>query len=159
MQPELPLEVDDVRLSDLGPGGWFGLALGGGGLAWGVHLALGGDFVGAALAIGLLGLVGGMFAYEDGTPECDSTCATCGAHVRVHSSRNGVDEYLEAHASGSPRRLSLGPLSVVVGTHELRSVYCSGECAAEDDRVLLDRQGEQIEPVQTSESDHREGVA
>ncbi|ELZ23493.1 hypothetical protein C475_14508 [Halosimplex carlsbadense 2-9-1] len=162
MLSNLPLEVDDARLSDLGFGGWFGLVIIGAGAAIAgseiVDWATGsGSDVLLGVGLGaVVALVGAMFAYEDASPECDATCANCGAHVRAHSSRDSVDEYVEVNASGAPRRATLGPLSVVIGTHEHESIYCSGECAAKDDRVLLERDGEQLEPVATSDA-HREG--
>ncbi|WP_436931673.1 hypothetical protein [Halosimplex halobium] len=159
MQSDLPLEVDDARLSDLGIPGLFGLALAVAGVALGVDQALGGDLVAGVLLGGFLCLLGAALAHDDATPECDATCATCGDHVRGHASRDGVDEYVVVHSSGSPRRVSLGPLSVVKEEQTLESVYCSGECAAEDERVLLERQGETLRPVETSDEDRREEVA
>jgi len=159
MQSDLTLEVDDARLSDLGLGGWFGLAVVVAGVGLAVNQALKGDVLAGLLIGGFVVLIGAALAYEDGTPECDTTCANCGTRVRSHASRDGVDEYVEVHASGSPRRVSLGALSVVKDRQTLEVVYCSGQCASEDDRALLEREGKVLEPVATSDGDRREEVA
>lgn len=159
MLSKLPLEVDDARLSDLGIPGLFGLALAVAGVVLAVDQALGGDLVAGVLLGGFLCLLGAAIAHDDATPECETTCDGCGDRVRSHASRDGVDEYVVVHSSGSPRRVSLGPLSVVKEEQTLETVYCSGECAAETDRTLLERQGDRLEPVATSEGDRREGVA
>jgi len=156
MRSKLPLEADDARLSYLPLFGWLALVFIGIGIAVGIDQALAGEYVGAVLAVAIFGVSGAMIAYDDATPECEAACANCGAHVCGHSSREGVDEFVEVHASGSPRRVSLGPLSAVMSTNTESLIYCSGECAAADERVLLERDGDQLEPVATSD-DHREG--
>ncbi|QLH83220.1 hypothetical protein [Halosimplex pelagicum] len=153
-----PFEVDDARLSDLGIPGMFGLALAVGAVVLAVEQGLKGNVTAGIVLGGFLGLIGAGIAHDDATPECDATCAACGERVRSHASRDGVDEFVEVHSSGSPRRISLGPLSVVKEEQTLETVYCSGACAAADDRVLLERDGERLEPVQTNEGDRREEV-
>jgi len=148
-------EVDDVQLSDLGPSGWFGVAIAGAGVALGVDglvdgLAGTGDLLVGVGFGALIILVGAVLAYEDARPECEGTCDHCGEHVQANSSREGVDEYVLVVATGSPRRASLGPLSVVIGRQKDDKKYCSGECAAVDERVLLEKRGGQKVPATTS---------
>ncbi|WP_226010520.1 hypothetical protein [Halomicrobium salinisoli] len=146
------IDVDDVRLSDLSLEGWIGLGTGTAGVA-GVGYtvitwaATGGDVLGGLLLGGVAVLLGTMLAYENGRPECDVACDNCGQHVRSHSSRDGVDEYVEVYASGSPRRISIGPFSIVAERREIDHVYCSGECADEDTRVLLDKHDHDTVPA------------
>ncbi|WP_372478941.1 hypothetical protein ACAH01_08905 [Halomicrobium sp. HM KBTZ05] len=139
------VSVDRVRLSDLSPIGWFGIALAIGALGYAANDLLktvvrGGPWV-DPLAVAGVGLVFGFgVAYLDGGPEIESTCDHCGAYIRAQSSRGGVDEYIECHASATPRRATLGPLSVVLQRQTAEWTYCSGDCATadRDRRVAID---------------------
>ncbi|QIO23092.1 hypothetical protein [Haloarcula sp. JP-L23] len=138
------VDVDSVRLSDLSLEGWFGLGLITVGLVVIGQTAVEWDMFGdnpvAGLAVGgFLAVFGAFMAYENGRPECDETCDACGEHIRSQSSRDGLSEFVEVRASGTPRRARLGPLSVVTERNTGRWVYCSGKCAAADaeSRVLV----------------------
>lgn len=141
----MSIEIDDVRLSDLSLGGWFGIGLAG----FGIYLigdaviewvtTGGGDPIALSLFGGLIAVVGAMLAYDNGRPECESHCDACGEYIRSQSSQDGVSEYVEVHASGTPRRARFGPLSLVTERAMDQWVYCSGECAAADaeSRILV----------------------
>ncbi|PSQ06655.1 hypothetical protein BRC92_00350 [Halobacteriales archaeon QS_4_69_31] len=150
------IDADDTRLSDLSPMGVIGFVVAVAGLGWaGLELArfaLSGGSTSLEAAPFILGgfafLIGAMIAYEDATPEVSATCDNCGSHVRSHSSRDRVDEYVRVFTSGSPRRLELGPLSIVTETQTLERVYCSGECAAADARIMLERDEHEMVPTE-----------
>jgi hypothetical protein len=148
----LPLNVDGVRLSDLTVAGLIGAAVavvGIGGMLVGlVDLVTGADWVGTLGGGALALLFGAVIAYEEARPEVDTHCAACGAAIRVHSSREGSDEAIMAKCSNDPKRAQLGPLSVVTEERKAEWTYCSGECAAADDRLVL---GATAEPTPTEE--------
>ena len=129
------LSVDGVRLSDLSILGWSAL-LSAACLTLltvqlGMEHAVTGDrpaFV--VTAIGAVGLA--LFAYNEAAPEHEAACEHCGATARTQANRDGVDEVIEVHSSGSPRRATVGPFSMVVQTNSRTRIYCSGECADAD---------------------------
>jgi len=143
------IDIDGVRLRDLSIGGWLGVAIAGAGifligsglfaalgeLMWGVDPT---ESLGKA-AIGLVVvLVGGAAAHDTATAEVEAPCESCGRSVRVHSGREGVDEAVLVRASATPRRLDVGPLSIVHGRVKRDKVYCSGECADRDERLFIE---------------------
>ncbi|WP_424001198.1 hypothetical protein ACOZ4I_15720 [Haloarcula salina] len=139
------ISVDCVRLSDLSPMGWFGIAIGLAGIGHAVHeittaMVWGGPWLEPLVVAGFALAIGFGIAYIDGGPEVEAACDHCGQHIRAQSSRDGVDEAVTVEASGSPRRARLGPLSVVIQRHTSEWVYCSGDCAAADAdrRVMID---------------------
>lgn len=139
------LRVDSVRLSDLTVVGWIGIGIATLSLGWGgqvllSNLIFGGKIVGPLFMMGFGALFGGFMAYSEATPECEETCQSCGDYVRNHSTRDDATEHVEVFMSGAPRRLSLGPLSVVAERQTETRVYCSGECATVDasNRVMLE---------------------
>ncbi|WP_254271093.1 hypothetical protein [Haloarcula marina] len=142
------LSVDSVRLSDLSLLGWGGVWLSVAGISYTVREVVlasvwGGPWIEPIVIGGLIALLGGIGAYENARPECQSTCDHCGEIVRSHSSRDATDEFVEVHASGTPRRARLGPLSLVVERQQSTFVYCSGECATADaeSRVFIESIG------------------
>jgi len=136
------ISVDGVRLSDVSVIGWIALAAAGCLSLWALGAGLevlvtgdrGGEFViGSVLTVVLLN-----FAYSESGPEIEGVCANCGDSVRTQANRDGVDEVIEVVASGSPRRVSIGPFSVVVQTTTDEWRYCSSECVDDDcDRRTL----------------------
>lgn len=153
------LDIDGFRFRSLSIGGWLALAIGLGVLAWGVielvkyGLGIPGNHLGGAVIGGIVGFVALAFAYDSGTPEYEGTCDACGAYVCVDSSRDGADEYLVVCASGSPRRISYGPLSAVTQRQTTEWIYCSGECADADTRVILSEHDVEILDSQRTEVD------
>ena len=138
----MALDVDDARLSDLGPGGWLGLGATVVGAGVAVNAAAewalsGADPAAGILIGGFVAIIGAALAHDNATPDEEGNCEYCGAHVRVHSSRDTADELVLVQMSGRPRRVSLGPLSVVAQRQRPEYVYCSGECAAEDTRAVI----------------------
>ena len=138
----MPLSVDDARLSDLGPSGWLGVALATLGAVIVANSAVEWALSGADPAAGLLGggivaVIGAALAHDNATPDEEGNCENCGAHVRVHSGRDTADEAVLVRMSGRPRRISLGPLSVVAQRQRPEHLYCSGECATEDTRAVM----------------------
>lgn len=129
------LSVDGVRLSDLSVLGWSALVSAACLTMLTVQLGLEhvvtGDRPAFVLsAIGVLAFA--LFAYNDAAPEIEDTCANCGTTARTQRNRDGVDEVIEVHSSGSPRRLTIGPFSMVVQTNSQTRYYCSGDCAHAD---------------------------
>ena len=142
------ISVDSIRLSDLSFIGWAGIWLAVGGVTYAVREIVlasvwGGPWLDPILIGGFLALLGAAIAYENAQPECEAVCDHCGAYIRSQSSRDGADEYVKVHASGSPRRARLGPLSLVVRRCRSSFTYCSGDCAAADadSRVLIETVG------------------
>jgi len=137
----LPLSVDDARLSDLSIGGWLGVGLTALGVVIAANSAAEWALSGADPAVGIFGgflaLIGAALAHENATPDEEGNCENCGAHVRVHSGRDTADEVVLVRMSGRPRRVTLGPLSVVAQRQRREYVYCSGECVTEDTRTLI----------------------
>ncbi|GGN92258.1 hypothetical protein [Haloarcula pellucida] len=139
------LSVDCVRVSDLSPVGWFGIGIGLAGVAYAAReitaaMVFGGSWL-ESIVVGSLALVIGLgIAYADGGPEVEAACDHCGQYIRSQSSRDGVEEFVEVKASGSPRRAHLGPLSLVLQRQTEEWTYCSGDCAAADAdrRALID---------------------
>ncbi|MBX0323875.1 hypothetical protein EGH21_12625 [Halomicroarcula sp. F13] len=152
------VEFDDVRLSDLSLGGWLGLVIAGVGL-WAIGKALvewvmlGNDPLVGLVAGGFFALIGAMLAYDNGLPECEAHCEACGGHIRSQSSRDGVSEFVEVRASGTPRRASVGPLTVVTERNRREWTYCSGECAAADAESRLLVGHVETEAIRTAEVD------
>ena len=121
----MTISVDSARLTDLTVVGWAGLGLSLGSAVYGIYAL-------DALTV-IPVLVGLAVAYFDALPEYDVSCDNCGDHVRVHSARDGTDEVVEVNAAGTPRRISVGGLSVVCQTDKQSFHYCSGACATEDE--------------------------
>lgn len=91
------------------------------------QLALGG--IVAAFAV--------WWVYDELKPRHDTACEHCGEPVYVHSNRRGTSEAFVVEAAGTPRRQRLGPLSIIRERKTSKDVYCSGECAAEDERFFV----------------------
>lgn len=132
------VSVDSARLSDLALVGWVGLVIAIVAAVYGVGGIITWLFVGGSVTNYLLGgvfgvLVGGIVAYADATPEYEVACDHCGDFIRVHSHRDGTGEVIKANVSGTPRRLQVGPLSVVLQRCQESYHYCSGECATADE--------------------------
>ncbi|MFC6757884.1 MULTISPECIES: hypothetical protein [Haloarcula] len=138
----MALSVDDARLSDLSVGGWLGVGLAVLGIgivatSAGEWLLSGADPIAGLVGGGFVALIGAALAHDNATPDEEGTCEHCGAHVRVHSSRDTADEAVLVRMSGRPRRISLGPVSVVAQRQTTEHLYCSGECASEDTRAVI----------------------
>jgi hypothetical protein len=136
------ISADDVRPSDLSAFGWFGVVIAGAGVGHAVYGVVdwflwAGDPFGNLLLGGFALLFGAVVAHDNAKPECKTACDNCGTELYVHSGRDNVSEYVAAYASGPPRRATLGPLSLIIGRQEITREYCSGECAAEDSRVVI----------------------
>lgn len=152
------ISVDDARLSDLSVGGWIGMGTGVLGIAGilytvGEWAAFGSDPAAGILIGGLATVLGFAFAHDNATPEEEGNCENCGAHVRTHASRDTADEVVLVQTSGKPRRAEVGPLSVVLQYQRPEYIYCSGECAAEDERILIS--GESVETSTSAEVSER----
>lgn len=135
------VEVDSARLSDLSLMGWLFVGVGAVGVGVVVQTVVewavsGADPSAGFVGGGILVIVGAGLAYIDAMPEWEGNCENCGEHVRTHSSRDGADEVVRVEATGTPRRASIGPFSVVVQRRKCDRLYCSGECADEDTVVL-----------------------
>jgi len=147
-------KLSHIRLSDLSTGGVVALGVAGAGVAFGVWSAfesvmLGGDLILELLFSAVVFALGVMFAYDTAKPEYQGTCDSCGEPIECNSSRDSTDEVIVVKASGAPRRLSLGPLSIVVDRQRLERMYCSGECVESDTRVVLDAE---LDAAETSPS-------
>lgn len=134
------LNIDGVQLSDLSVGGWAALGLAGVTLGYGVVSAVSGDF-GMLAATGFLAALFGFMAYEGARPEYDTVCDSCGDHIHVQSSRDGVSECVHVRTTGAPRRISYGPLSAVLSRRKREFVYCTAACADADNRVVIGAHG------------------
>jgi hypothetical protein len=143
------VSIDGARLRDLSIGGWlaiglavFGLGVVGTGLLEVLVDMMFNDplsgSLGQALLGGILVAFGVSYAYSDATADVETTCASCGEEVRVHSGRDSVDEAHLVQASGPPNRAHLGPLTLTVSRQKVERIYCSGTCADEDARVFVD---------------------
>lgn len=134
------MRIDGFRFEDLDP---LALVFLGGGVligAWAIGDAArkvltgspAGEVMGA-LGVGFIGfIIFAWFAYEHASPEYDVECDACGAPIRVNSGTDRRDGVLEARQTKSPRRLELGPLSIVLARRKWEYVYCSAECVERD---------------------------
>lgn len=137
MKPEV--DVDGASLDDLDVLDWvfvaFGvIALGWGVVTWGATALAGDPFADAANLViaGFVALLMAFFAYESATPEVDARCVTCGTPVRVDSA-NALDEYaVTVKTATEPRRIAIGPVSVVATRNTPEFIYCSPGCAEHD---------------------------
>ena len=131
------IDVDGVRRSDLGVGGWLGVGAVAGGLAYaGEAVLYTADDPATQIFLGVVvAILGAAIAYQNGAAEVESRCKSCGTEVRVHSGRAGTDEAVLVRGSDTPRRVRIGPISAVVSRDRYEAVYCDGECADSDDRI------------------------
>lgn len=134
------MRIDGFRLKDLSPMALVFLALGALIGAWAIGDAVrkvltgspSGDVMGA-LGVAFAGFIlFAWFAYEIASPEYDQECDACGAHIRVNSGTDRRDGVLTARQTKSPRRLKLGPLSIVLQKRKRDYVYCSAGCVNRD---------------------------
>lgn len=92
----------------------------------------GASYVGSVLIAGVVLFLGVMFAYESAKPEVDTECDACGAPIRVNSGADRRDGVLVARRTKPPRRMHLGPLSLVVNRNRHEWQYCSVGCVERD---------------------------
>lgn len=148
----------DVRLSDISIGGLiaglFGLAAMVTLLFGVVSLAFPGDQTDAIVLGGLFTLGGWFVAYQSCSPDLETTCDQCGEAVRIHSSRDGVDEVVEVRGAGSPARLEAGSLSLVRRRQRKTFEYCSADCAHRHERAYLSTLDAEEIGAATPEVDH-----
>lgn len=134
------MRIDGFRAKDLDP---LALVFLGAGVligSWAVGDAIGTVLfssasgpVAGSLAIGLAAFaVFGFFAYEHASPEFDGECDACGAPIRVNSGTDRRDGVLKAQETKPPRRLELGPVSLVLKRRKREHVYCSVGCVERD---------------------------
>jgi hypothetical protein len=119
-----------------------------------VSLAFPGDQTNALIVGAGLTFFGGLGAYQSCTPTLETTCDQCGDAVRVHSSRDGVDEVVEVRGAGSPARLEAGDLSLVRRRQRKTFEYCSPDCAHRHERAYLSTLDAEEIGAATPEVDH-----
>lgn len=154
------MRIDGVRLEDVdsftvvmvGLGVLVGLAA----FIHGAQKAMTGD-VYAALGGGVLGLIlVALFAfavYENAKPEYAAECDGCGSSIQVNSGTSSRDGVLVARQTKPPRRLHLGPISLIVSRRTEEMVYCSSSCADRDappecaEYVTVDAPDDLVDPV------------
>jgi len=133
------ISIDGIELRDLSVGGWIGIGISIAGAAWFAEAILYSVFDPTIQLAGgaLVAFGGALIAYQNAKPELEDRCATCGDPVSVRSSRDGTDEAVLVRSSETPRRATVGSVSVVLSRRKAERVYCSGECADADERPFL----------------------
>lgn len=145
----MKVSIDDLEADHVTIWSAIALALAGAVTVYGVVNLLLGDLGAAALSgFGILLL--GWMSWESSRPEIEGYCDACGDTVMVHSGSDSHDRVVLVRETRAPRRISVGPASLVLTKHGQEHVYCSESCAEHGpalrpDSVLdADRAGEEV---------------
>lgn len=154
------MRIDGVRLDDLTPFSVVWGTIGVMGALAATHSAvqnaIGGDIwtaTGAGAAAVVIVAVFLKVAYDDAKPEYSTECDACGADIEINTGSNRREGVLVARLSKAPRRLHLGPISIVAEKRRDQWEYCSTGCAVRDappecsDFVSVDEPAEYVDPV------------
>lgn len=124
------IRIDELERDHLTIWTVLGLAVGLGALASAGYYVAVWEPANAALS-GIVALFALFIGVDNSLPDLETACDSCGEHLTLHSGRDETDEIHIVRRTETPRRLHVGPLSVVVKRDRREYHYCSSECSVD----------------------------